>query len=123
VGGSDAGAGVADLQPRGESQMTDRSATTDLRQEFMKQFGDGDWHELEDLEILFSLSRMSPDWRQRLEFHDPLDPDALLGAIERSGIVIERGDVKIDLGAPDEISGKWTEDFVSTAGFRVVIKK
>ena len=43
--------------------------------------------------------------------------------MERSGIVIERGDVPIDLGAPDDVSGEWVEDRVTTPGFRVIVKK
>jgi hypothetical protein len=85
---------------------------TDLRQRFLKEFGDGKWHEREDIEILCSLDPMKP-----------VDPDTLLQAVERGGIVVERGDVTIDLGGNDKISGEWHEDLVSTPGFRVVIEK
>jgi len=48
---------------------------------------------------------------------------AILQAVERGGIIIERGDVPIDLGAPDDISGHCQEDLAPAPGFRVVIKK
>lgn len=95
---------------------------TDLRQQFLKEFGDGGWHELEDVEILFSLSLTNPLDPDTLSLTNPLDPDTLLQAIERGGIVLERGPVINDLGAPDDISGEWHEDLTSTPGFRVIEK-
>jgi hypothetical protein len=82
-------------------------AMPELRQQFLKEFGDGDWHELENIEILFGGS-------------SPLDPENLLQAMERGGVKIERGNVIIDLGAPHSVSGEWCEDLVPTAGFRVI---
>ena len=85
----------------------------ELRQQFLKEFGDGDWHELDDIEILFGDLHHDPD-------SSPLDPEVLLQAMERGGVKIERRNVMIDLGAPHSVSGEWCEDLVPTAGFRVI---
>jgi hypothetical protein len=85
--------------------------TDDLRRRFLRDFGDGRWHELEDLEHLYSLSPTAP-----------LDPEALLQAIERGGIVIERGDVTVDY-APDLVGEEYGDGRIPMPGFRVVMKK
>lgn len=47
-------------------------------------------------------------------------PAELQAAIERGGVVMERGEVAIDLGEPD-VHGEWHEGLVRTPGFRVVV--
>jgi hypothetical protein len=87
---------------------------TDLHQQFLSEFGDGEWHELDDIEIALELE----------DFAGSSLPDTLLQAIERTGIIsVERGDVLIDLGKPSKVTGEWVEDLVWVPGFRVVTEK
>jgi hypothetical protein len=75
------------------------------KERFLREFGNGDWRELEDLEILKFAE-------------NELDAERFLRLMEQEGVAIERGNVQIDLGRPDDHGG-WEEDLVWEPGFRI----